>query len=184
MCWKHLTLNNEIEPEIAQYDIPVFKVCCVHYCPNGIKLVIPYYYPCSGVSSYKIGETYKLDGGITISRGFGASSYVFTVDEGFHSYSINRLELRGNGADIEIAVRGACAWRANTTYFAKDLAIVLCVIPKGSNYLINSAGEVVSDALKVKELLIKPFTFKPNGHIFVESVEQVNNRLVSFEVER
>jgi homogentisate 1,2-dioxygenase len=62
-----------------------------------------------------------------------------------------------------------------------NIAIILCTIPKGTKYYVNSVGEIASNSLHVHKVLKKPFTFNVDGEINKNSVNKINALLNQWE---
>lgn len=77
---------------------------------------------------YKIGETYTLPTPLEIKkRPYNWSN--FKISEGFHSYNSKKFILFTN------------------------LIIIKCIIPAGTKYYLNEMGDVVSESIKLIEIL-------------------------------
>ena len=183
MCWR----NKEKSIFIADKDVPVFKICNVE---KNTDKVHPYFQ--TQQIEYKENEEYKCD-----SRcGFAFENNIsygmpdgFIVYRGMHSYSPANLRLFPACCIGEIYV-GTYKTTALSHdviarpqyYRTENAAIMLCVIPKGTRYAVNSVGEIVSDSIKVVKIYIRPFTANKNYFVSKRSVERVNKILDNWEI--
>ena len=175
MCWR----NKEKTIIIADKDVPVFKICNVEKENDKVH---PYFQ--TQQIEYKENEEYKCClGGFTMSHGM-VDEYM--VARGMHSYSPENLRLVPDIISIYVGTYKATplspdviAW--SQYYKTENTAIVLCVIPKGTRYAVNSVGEIVSDSIKVVKIYIRPFTFNKDCTISKRSVERVNKVLDNWE---
>ena len=178
MCWR----NKEKYIIIADKDVPVFKICNVDKITSKVH---PYFQ--TQEIEYKENEEYKCClCGFHFYCDNGNSE--FYVDKAMHSYSPANLRL---GAACGVASIYVCTYKTTPLshdviarpqyYKTENTAIVLCVIPKGTRYAVNSVGEVVSDNIKVKKIYIRPFTLNKDYSISKRSVERVNKVLDNWE---
>lgn len=140
MCWVSATA----EVKTAKEDLFVFKllidVC--HKRPNTLLSPIYRYL-------YHIGEKYSLQGPLTLLVSQYADRYI--INEGIHSYTVDcRVVKQSDGSCV---VKNQAGEILNTYPYigSYDFVIVSCIIPKGANYFVNCAGEVVSDTIKIVE---------------------------------
>jgi len=181
MCWR----NKEKSVIIANKDVPVFKICNVE---KNTDKVHPYFQ--TQRIEYKENEEYECS-----RRGFAFKNNIsygmpdgFMVDRGMHSYSPANLRLFPD--DITSIYVGT--YKTTTLshdviarpqyYRTENTAIMLCVIPKGTRYAVNSVGEIVSDSIKVVKIYIRPFTYNKDCSVSKRSVERVNKVLDNWEI--
>lgn len=130
---------------VAENDIRVVKVVRVK---NGI---IKAYFR---RLRYHVGKTYsitidKIIKGIVVVRSWQCNSLAtIGIKWGFHSYKENMISWTSDNHFWRLQI-----WIMNTTipietYFG-DVYLMYCHIPKGSHYIVNDKGEVVSDTLVV-----------------------------------
>ena len=123
MCW-----TSKIKPvyEIAKEDIVVYKSFCKDdFIYENSELVRI----CSFHRAYPY-EVNKINKSIRLNHHFGVSGHYHVIDEGYHSYE--KMSPQSLYAYLKIGLR-----------------YVKCIIPKGSTYVINQAGEVVSSNIIV-----------------------------------
>ena len=176
MCWR----NKEKSIIIADKDVPVFKICNVE---KNTDKVHPYFQ--TQQIEYKENEEYKC------SRcGFTFENYGmpdgFIVVRGMHSYSPANIRLFPDITSIYVGTYKTTPLSHDVIarpqyYRTGNTAIMLCVIPKGTRYAVNSVGEIVSDSIKVVKIYIRPFTFNKDCTISKRSVERVNKVLNNWE---
>lgn len=179
MCWK--SKKNLIF--IADKDVPVFKICNVE---KNTDKVHPYFQ--TQQIEYKENEEYECSRcGFNFERGFDDS---YVVCRGMHSYSPANLRLFpphcGGGLPIYVGTYKTTPLSHDVIarpqyYRTENTAIILCVIPKGTKYAVNSIGEIVSDSIKVVKIYIRPFTLNKDYSISKRSVERVNKILDNWE---
>ena len=179
MCWT----NKEKSIIIADKDVPVFKICNVE---KNTDKVHPYFQ--TQLIEYKENEEYKCSRGGFVFTGsvVGGMFDGFVVDKGMHSYSPENLRLVPDFTSIYAGTYKTTPLSpdiiARPQYYAtKNTAIMLCVIPKGTRYAVNSVGEVVSDYIKVVKIYIRPFTYNKDCSLSKRSVERVNKVLNNWE---
>lgn len=182
MCWR----NKEKSVNIANKDVPVFKICNVE---KNTDKVHPYFQ--TQQIEYKENEEYECS-----SCGFAFENNIsygmpdgFIVTRGMHSYSPANLRLFPACCDGEIYVGTYKTTPLSHDVIARpqyyrteNTAIMLCVIPKGTRYAVNSVGEIVSDSIKVVKIYIRPFTLNKDYSISKRSVERVNKVLNNWEI--
>lgn len=124
MCW---TSKKPIVRLIAEEDIPVFKVC--RDLSGQICSFFKFY-------DYSLNLLYTQSEPLRIRA-------VNSIEEGFHSYSsecvveIQESVLHVKFKSEEIFSYPCYNW----------VILVKCIIPKGSEYLINEQGECVSSSI-------------------------------------
>lgn len=183
MCWR----NKEKSINIANKDVPVFKICNVE---KDTDKVHPYFQ--TQQIEYKENEEYECSRcGFAFENNISFNGMLdgFMVTRGMHSYSPVNLRLFPACCIGEIYVG---TYKTTTLshdviarpqyYRTENAAIMLCVIPKGTRYAVNSVGEIVSDSIKVVKIYIRPFTANKNYHVSKRSVERVNKILDNWEI--
>lgn len=128
MCWVSYCINN-MNKHIAKKDTKVYKVA-MKGCTD--VAIAPYY----------INFEYEL--GITYGKLESLKPTYFPhdecrINEGFHSYRTFERILKVK------------SFKSHPLY--KALAVYMAIIPKGAEYYVNEKGEVVSNQLKIIELL-------------------------------
>lgn len=176
MCWKSKT---EPIKMVADKDIHVFKIANSPCTSLG---VFPYFYNFNEIC-YKEGETYFQR--MAANEPYYGLFKEYIINLGFHSYALNNIRLMG-ARSREIPLVATCAKKATSMHTSQKyniygLAIMLCVIPKGATYYVNSVGEIVSNKLKVERILKCPFEANKNGETSERSVEKVNKILDEWE---
>lgn len=127
MCW----ISKECIKQIAEEDIPVFKIVCNDKC--SLYRIFP----------YEENTEYSLEKDIDVHENVIMN---FFINEGFHSYC-KKCEIRitdtySEGFFQVINLIG-------TILLCDGYHLILeCLIPKGATYYINEKGECVSDKLK------------------------------------
>lgn len=109
MCW----ISRTCIKQIATEDIPIFKLM-EKVTPFNCVSFIQYF-------KYNYKHLYSLDSEIVVETG----DYVYTINEGFHSYDICLLP----GFEV---IRNS---------------LVVGVIPKDAVYYKNELGEIVSNQI-------------------------------------
>jgi len=173
MCW---TSRNPFAyiPKKAKENIKVFKVCGI----NNKKEVKPLFFPTSDVT-YREGELYEAE--MEYLTFFNERSLdLLSIHKGLHSYSsklveISHIDYSKTGVDEELGLELDSIKEVHLKFsvdpypyrnhgymiegveedsgFTKyGLALVSCHIPKGSKYVINSKGEIVSEKLVVDKI--------------------------------
>ena len=147
MCWTGYLLSDR---HIADKDITVYKII-TH---NG-QFYSGYY----TYFGYSVGNTYHVTGGLYPHIIHKDSQYC-RIEQGFHSYSTKtRLVLKLNRDckshhaivyvnDLTTSIDGydeRCSGR--------KIFLMVCTIPKGSQYYENKEGEIVSDTIHVKDII-------------------------------
>lgn len=193
MCWSNI--NNEIL--IANTNVHVFKIARVKKADNKVH---PYFmlnsdieyvenktYRCSTngfcfTSVYQDNITYDSDTKELVN---GYKKYV--VNKAIHSYSVENIRL------FHVYNTTMYAGTYKTTpqsqdviahpqyYSARDAVIMLCTIPNGTRYAINTVGEIVSDEIHVEKIITNPFTFNKDFSLSKGSVEKINKILDNWE---
>lgn len=160
MCWityftKHGT------PIKAEKDVKVFKVCTV----DREGYAVPYYMHYSLCLRYKKGETYHLPYELKIFENSTAlhHSSGFHADYGFHAYNSEHCQYGKSGeniltSDIEVLTVSDVDDKHRCDYYRPQLygnAILECSIPEGTTYYENENGEIVTDAIRVDNIITK-----------------------------
>jgi hypothetical protein len=152
MCWS----GNEIEirPHVAKGDITVYKF-------GNYSTEEAFFLPRYMDLRYEIGKLQKKVS-IKVIRPYPLIN-VWTINEGYHSYSGgNRIRIGKNG--IFLSPRNRGGYYSDIVAFERPVYIGRFIIPKGSTYYINRAGEVVSENIMY------------DGRVFVSCV---NNGLLA-----
>ena len=136
MCWE----SSQAVKQIAEEDIKVFKI--------GKRYEGMFYSMYKGFK-YRLNQLYSIN--ICIKAYYHYQS-VFVGSRGFHSYdpSIVHLKISKNGI-IRWAVY-ARQRRLDCDTVIAGYVIAECVIPKGTTYYENENGEIISEAIIVKQL--------------------------------
>lgn len=180
MGWK----NKRGEVLIASSDIPVFKIGCINSYTNRVE---PYFHHESGLVYWE-GRSYNRVRPFVFSQ--GSSSYPFIVAEAFHSYSVKNIRLTTDECPNSLFrvftyKTSPDAYdvysRDSQVYTYDDIAIMLCVIPKGVRYAINSVGEVVSDSIRFIKIIKNPLSLNKDGSISKRSLSSINSVLNDWE---
>lgn len=160
MCWityfsKHGT------PIKAEKDVKVFKVCAI----DKDGYAIPYYMYPVFYKEYKKGETYHLPDELKIFENSPTSyrSSGFHADYGFHAYSSEHCQYGKSGeniltSDIEVLTVSSVEDKHRCDYYRPQFygnAILECSIPEGTTYYENENGEIVTEALRVDNIITK-----------------------------
>lgn len=159
MCWHTGTKPNV---EVADKDIEVFKIVKV---VDG--RILPYFFSNRTVYGYinKEGDPVIIGDGLNKS-----GDTLEIVDTGvdyicnfaMHSYLTIRLKIEiMYGLTKGIYVEDD-EGHVFDSYINHKAAIMHCVIPKGTRYAVNEVGEVVSEAIQAKEIILP---FKCSGLI-------------------
>lgn len=155
MCWHTRTKPNV---EVADKDIEVFKIVEV---VDG--RILPYFFSNRTVYGYinKEGDPLIIGDGINKS-----GDTLEIVDTGvdyicnfaMHSYFTIRLKIKfWNGFVKGIYIENDEGHIVDS-YINHNAAIMHCVIPKGTKYAVNEVGEVVSEAIQAKKIIL-PFKY-------------------------
>lgn len=129
MCWV-----SEEKPErlVAKEDITVYKI--VQIFPD--SKIYSYY----NEFPYELGKIYNTD--ITIKYVQNSCEYYF-IENGFHSYNYNP----DIGFDINLKNNIVCD-KGGAVYRGPGVMGMLCIIPKGTEYYLNTCGDIVSTSIK------------------------------------
>lgn len=142
MCW-HCN-KNEFRMQMAEKDIEVYKIL---YKDKEGNLVSPIF----EMFPWQLGFVHKspLDIKLTWYKG----DYEFQGNAGLHSYM--------RKPEYHSSVEGYCYSRKFTcnTYYPTGGLLAKCIIPKGRLFCVNEDGEVISDALKVIEIINEQYEY-------------------------
>lgn len=187
----------------AEKDIPVFKIGRVDKLTEE---AIPYFY-CGKGKTYIEGKEYNEPKDVCIQKvntnipGMMPTEYVYVINKALHSYSVENIRLKENyvtdsastpkrkilnpyvtAITYKTTPLSQDTVRRGQSYMVVDnIAIILCTIPKGTKYYVNSVGEIASNSLHVHKVLKKPFTFNVDGKINKNSVNKINALLNQWE---
>ena len=182
MCW----INKVKETFVANTDIHVFKIARLK---GSDDKVYPYFMDTSGVE-YVENKTY-----ICSANGFvlelvhrnGLKKYM--VHKAMHSYSVENIRLfHAYSTYIYIGTHKTTPQSQDVIagpqyYHANDAVIMLCTIPKGTRYAVNTVGEIVSDELHVDKIITNPFVYNKDSSLSKRSLEKINKILDNWENE-
>lgn len=113
----------------------------------------------------------------------------YTVHNAMHSYSLENIRLFVSPCSSLYAGTYKTTPKAYDViarpqyYHNTSVAVMLCTIPKGTRYAVNSVGEIVSDCIDVVKIIKNPFTFNKDHSVSKKSVEKVNKILDNWEKE-
>lgn len=199
MCW---TDKKHPVEYTAEKDIPVFKIGRVDKLTEE---AIPYFY-CGKGKTYIEGKEYNEPKDVCTQKvntnipGM-PEEYCYVINKALHSYSVENIRLKTDyfidsasapkrkilNPYVAIITYKTTPLSQDTvrrgqTYMVVDnIAIILCTIPKGTKYYVNSVGEIASNSLHVHKVIKKPFTFNVDGKINKNSVNKVNALLNKWE---
>ena len=189
MCWA--SKSNKVL--IAATDIPVFKVCktiCITPYKKDLSgdKVYPYYQDDSGVE-YVENTTYGCEEPFHMETYYHVEINNYRVTKAIHSYSVNNIRLFASeccSPAFRIGTHKTTSQSpdviVHSPYYCPNcVAIMLCLIPKGTRYAVNSVGEVVSDKIEVVKIIRNPFTINKDKSLSKRSVEKVNKILDNWE---
>lgn len=160
MCWE----GKVSDKRIAKQDIIVYKVL-----ERWGRKHKEYRSPFQG-AEYEVGHRYTLTNGLKV-KVFGDSA---SINQGYHCYSQNvyiNLDYRkkhfGEEEPTKILLTKD-SHKLDCTMQVYDLhvsvwksVVVECVIPKGTEYYINKAGEIVTSCLYFRWELGTPTNEQP-----------------------
>lgn len=163
MCW---ITNKKIKIKKAKTDLTVFKIV------NVIQGLVTQY------ESYYYGGTYvkdmTYDGKIIIEHHIYENYSNARVDEAFHSYFLteNHIKTEDNEANKFISIGKKSLIDCYKCY--QNTAIVKCTIPKGSHFMINERGEIVSEKIALHNcILITESEKKLKTFVTLSSIEKL-----------
>lgn len=138
MCW----VSTTAERKIAKEDLFVFKILIdtCHKRPN--TLVSPVYR-----CLYHIGENYCNQDPLKVRINQYADKYI--INEGIHSYTTDCYVVKQDSGSCIVKNQAGEVIGKYLHIERYDYVITSCIIPKGTNYFVNYAGEVVSDVIKI-----------------------------------
>lgn len=178
MCWG---TNKKPKRLRADYDIPVFKIARIK---DGV--IKPYFFQFEPIT-YAENKTYeaKISPILRDSENFSPK---YRIGSGLHSYSTKHIRLKQTYKSwIETTIHKiptTASRPIRTTsqdYQTKRCAILLCIIPKGSDYYFNEEGEFVSEKLTVKHIIEEPFQLNKSETVSARSISAVNKVITKFE---
>ena len=182
MCWT----NIKDEILVANTDIHVFKIARIKEPDNKVH---PYFILTS-VIEYVENKTYKCGAngfGLELAYVGGLKKYV--VHKAMHSYSIENIRLFHTynttiyAGTYKTTPQSHDVIACPQYYNAKYAVIMLCTIPKGTRYAVNTVGEIVSDELHVDKIITSPFAYNIDYSLSKRSVEKINKILNNWENE-
>ena len=135
MCWIS-RINNIIR--VAEEDIECFKIVRL----NSGK-ILSYFQE----FEYSIDSLYSIKTSLKIYK---KDYFGYVITEGFHSYSksSNINPKASLGFFIVTSYRNAIL-----EYYSKEIALIAkCIIPKGSEFIMNEDGEIVSTSIIIKKI--------------------------------
>lgn len=188
MCWTNI--KNEIL--IANTDIHVFKIARIKKSDNKVH---PYFILNSDIE-YVVNKTYRCS-----TNGFCFKSICqdsitydsdtkelvyekYAVNKAMHSYSVENIRLfHAYNTTMYAGTHETTPQSQNVIayYSARNAVIMLCTIPKGTRYAINTVGEIVSDEINVEKIITNPFTFNKDFSLSKRSLEKINKILDNWE---
>ena len=138
MCW--ICSTNDFKVQNAEEDIVVYKVLKL----KGDRLSSI----CFDCFPWVEGETYGSLLQIRLVK--YSDDYYFTGLQGLHSY-IKTPEYDGEALIFEKFISYTC-WGPASYNLDGSICLAKCIVPKGTTYAINKAGEVISDKLQFIKL--------------------------------
>ena len=180
MCWT----NIKSKTFIANTNIHVFKIARIKKSDNKIR---PYFQNNNDIE-YAENKTYRCnpDGfRFTFIYQYGYRKY--TVHKAMHSYSVENIRLFHSYSDFihagtyKTTQQSQDAIACPQYYNASEAVIMLCTIPKGTRYAVNTVGEIVSDEIHVEKIITNPFTFNKDSSLSKRSLEKINKILDNWE---
>lgn len=180
MCW----VNKVNETFVANTDIHVFKIARLK---GSDDKVYPYFMDVSGIE-YVENETYRCGAnGFVLELVYRNGLKKYMVHKAMHSYSVKNIRLlHAYNTFIYIGTHKTTPQSHDVIacslyYHANDVAIMLCTIPKGTRYAVNTVGEIVSDEIHVDKIISNPFTFNKDSSLSKRSLEKINKILDNWE---
>lgn len=131
MCWIG-TNDKELTPKVAEDNIPVEKIVKIGTNIYNEECYYAAYYD----KVYELNTTYKTN---------NMFLHGCEVEEGFHSYKGVKIVIVKELEAIYIYSKNNVKL---DSWSIHDIAIMSCVIPKGSTYYENRHGEIVSDTIR------------------------------------
>ena len=185
MCWQNYTRPVQM---VAEKDVPVFKIGAVSTDGN----VKSYFFR---NNCYREGQTYE-ENNVKVKFIHEMPHEKYFIDMGLHSYAVSNVRLKPSWIRIVAGVEEFACVQVITNrctkmspdvivngqwYGINNVAIMLCVIPKGATYYVNSVGEVVSNKLNVVEIIKEPFSINRDGTTSARSVDKINKAIDKWE---
>jgi hypothetical protein len=182
MCWT----NIKNETFVANTDIRVFKIARLekHLFNNKVR---PYFIYNNDIE-YVENKTYRCN------ANFGfcftciyENGEKYVVSKAMHSYSVENIRLFHAyntllfAGTYKTTPQSQDAIACPQYYNANGSVIMLCTIPKGTRYAINTVGEIVSDEIHVEKIITNPFTFNKDSSLSKRSLEKINKILDNWE---
>lgn len=138
MCWSG-KINHSVTKLVADSDIPIFKVC--RYSAIS-KMLVSYFQE----FIYILGERYS-QGELQTKKLTCGNLYMYSIDEGFHSYSSDC------GVKFQVGLLAVIyPDHASFIYKSTKSVVVNGYIPKGAEYYDNGNGELVSTDIVLTEI--------------------------------
>lgn len=183
MCW----INKIDETFVANTDIRVFKIARLKVSDDK---VYPYFMDFSGIE-YVENKTYRSNAnfGFCFTCIYENGEKKYVVSRAMHSYSIENIRLFSAYNDFDLMYAGTYKTTPQSKdviarpqyYHAKYAVIMLCTIPKGTRYAVNTIGEIISDEIHVDKIITNPFTFNKDSSLSKRSLEKINKILDNWE---
>ena len=180
MCWANI--KNEII--VANTNIHVFKIARIKELDNKVH---PYFILTSDIE-YEENKTYKCStNGFRFTNLYIDGHTKYAVNEAMHSYSIENIRLFHTYNTTIYAGTYKTTPQSHDViarpqyYSAKCAVIMLCTIPKGTRYAVNTVGEIVSDELHVDKIITNPFAYNIDYSLSKRSLEKINKILDNWE---
>ena len=180
MCWANI--KNEII--VANTNIHVFKIARIKESDNKVH---PYFILTSDIE-YVENKTYRCNqNGFRFTNLYIGGHAKYAVNEAIHSYSVENIRLFYAYNNTIYAGTHKTTPQSHDViacpqyYNAKYAVIMLCTIPKGTRYAVNTVGEIVSDEIHVEKIITDPFAFNKDSSLSKRSVEKINKILDNWE---
>lgn len=140
MCWESKKYK---EIKTAEEDIKVFKIVDGKLGQIGEKN--PKFTSCYQSFTYELDKAYSVN---RLEMRFTEMGTA-TIFEGLHSYDLEQVEYVNDSGYLGVYNKFTDTQCALICPMDKCVFVKLnCIIPKGSQYIINEWGEVVSNKLK------------------------------------
>lgn len=140
MCW---TSYKTPVSQIADSDINIFKIVRKTHIAERSKSLF-YNFEYNLKEPYSLSEKLEVDARLHFNN-----SREFIINEGFHSYH-PKVYLRISPYIVEVLV-SRYEFHIGWIPYSNDLVIAHGIIPKGSQYFLNSNGEYVSNRIILTE---------------------------------
>lgn len=158
MCWTSKTPPVE---QIAEVDIPIFKVCLEEESEGVISYYRYFKYELNHIYSVRklsVVKKCRKDGHIVYTQLINGDGEIITIShsseiitpleyriyQGFHSYS-SKCKFENRDIEIKVFSRNKLVGH----YHYSKALVVKGYIPKGAKYYENEEGEVVSEQIKI-----------------------------------